>query len=194
MRLITPHLTLQPGLRELPVAHHGRRRHIQHGRGFLHGQAAEESHLDDPTLSIVELCQRFQRLVERDEVRRALVRDDECFIERHLRRVTAALLVVPRAGMVHKDVPHDTGRHGQKMCAILPRDGFRVDQPEIGLVDERRGLKAVVDPLAPDVALRDAMQLLVNQRDEALQRILVSLSPFEQQAGDLGGVSRNTRV
>lgn len=106
--------------------------------------------------------------------------------------MAAPLLIVPRARVVDEDAPHDASGHGEEMRAILPCHGFRIDQPEIRLVDERGCLQAVIRTLVPDVPLRDSMELGVYERNQSLQGILVALSPLEKQSGDLGGMLRNT--
>ena len=98
--------------------------------GLLHAQPAEEPHLDDAALPLVELRQRLQRIVERDEVRGRLVGDDERLVEGHLRRVAAALLIVPRARVVDEDAAHHASGHREEMRAVVPRDRLPIDQAD----------------------------------------------------------------
>jgi len=101
---------------------------------------------------------------------------------------------VARARVIHEDAPHDAGRDGEEVRAIVPRYGFRIDQSEIRLVDERRGLEGVIRTLVSDVPLRDSMKFVVYERNQAVQRLLVALSPLEKQPSDLRGMLRNTTV
>ena len=48
------------------------------------------------------------------------------------------------------------------MCAVVPRDGFSVNQPDIGLVDQRRSLEAVAGTLSRHAAPGNAVELLMD--------------------------------
>jgi hypothetical protein len=77
---------------------------------------------------------------------------------------------------------------------VLPRDVLSVDQPQIGLIDERSRLQTVPDALMADVPPRDAVEFGIDQRDEALEGVLVAFAPFEQQSSDLRGVVGNGAI
>jgi hypothetical protein len=48
--------------------------------------------------------------------------------------------------------------------------------------------------LASHAAPRDPVELLVNERYQAVQGTLVALAPLEQQCGDVDGVSRGVTI
>jgi hypothetical protein len=106
-------------------------------------------------------------------------------------RVTAALLVVPRARVVNENAAHHPRGHGEEVRAVMPCHGLAVDQADIGLVDESRRLEAVPHTLARHAGSRDAMELVVDERNQLLEGALVALSPSEQQSGDLRVVGSN---
>src|SRR5438477_12868788 len=54
-------------------------------------------------------------------------------------------------------------------------------------MNERGRLEGVSNTLVPHLALGDAPQLLVDHRDQALERRLVALSPSQEQVGHLRG-------
>jgi hypothetical protein len=89
--------------------------------------------------------------------------------------------------MVHQDAAHDPGRYGQEMHAVGPRDRLAVDESDEGFIDERRGLQAVPDALARHAAASDAMELLMDQRDQVLEGALVALTPLQEQRSDVSG-------
>src|SRR5262245_25577595 len=192
--LMAAHLALQPRLREPPVAPHRRRRHLQHRRGLFDAQPAEEAQIDDAALPLVELRQRFERIVEGNEIERRLVGHGEAFVEGDAHGVTAALLVATGAGVIHEDASHDAGRDGEKMRAVVPRDRLAVYEAEIGLVDERGGLEAVARPLAGHAAPRDVSELLVDERNQLRKGSFVALPPGEEQASDMCRMIRNTAI
>ena len=57
------------------------------------------------------------------------------------------------------------------MRPVLPIHLSDVDQTDIGLVHERRGLEAVTDALPSHAALRDPMKLPFDHGDQARQRL-----------------------
>ena len=68
-----------------------------------------------------------------------------------------------------QDAPHDARCHGQEVSPILPLHALDFDEPEVGLVHERRGLNSLAGALVPHGALRDALQLFVNERNKLVQ-------------------------
>jgi hypothetical protein len=118
----------------------------------------------------------------------------EAFVEGDAHGVAAALLITAGAGVIHEDATHDAGRNGEEVRAVVPRDGLRVHEPEIGLVDERGGLEAVACPLAGPTAPRDVVELVVDERNQLRERSLVALSPGEKQSGDVSRMVRNAVI
>ena len=125
---------------------------------------------------------------------RRLAGDDERFVEGHRRGIAATLLRAPGAGVVHEDATHHAGRHREEVRAVVPGDVFRVDQPEVCLVDERRRLQAVSRAFVGHVAPRDLVELLVDERNQSLQGVGVALAPFEKQRGDVRLTRRDAAI
>ena len=73
----------------------------------------------------------------------------------------------------------DTARKCARSCHC---DRLAVDQADIGLVDERRRLEAVPHALSRHAASRDPVELLMDERDQSLEGVLVALPPLEQQS------------
>ena len=63
----------------------------------------------------------------------------------------AALLNSLASDDIDEAPPHELSGHGQKMSATLPADATGVDEPDVGLIDERGRLQWVLGPLAPHV-------------------------------------------
>jgi hypothetical protein len=66
------------------------------------------------------------------------------------------------------------------VLSVLPLDSLCIHQPEVGLIDERRGLKAMSGTLPHHAPVGDQMQLVFDQRNELLERRRISLSPPEK--------------
>jgi hypothetical protein len=80
------------------------------------------------------------------------------------------------------------------MHSIVPLDRLPVDETDIGFVDERRCLQAVPHALSRHAALRDPVELLMDERDQSLEGTLVAVSPLDQESGDLRVVMSNPRI
>lgn len=191
--VIAAHLSLQPGFRQPPVAHHCIGRHVQDRRGFFYAQPAKEPQLDDTAFSLVEFRERLERIVQRNDVLTRLIGHDERFVEGHLDALAAAFLRVPRARVVDEDATHHTSGHGEEMRSVLPRDRLPVDKTNIGFVDQRRCLQAVSHALPHHAASRDLVQFLMHERDQSLAGSLVAFPPFEKERGDICGRFSNSQ-
>src|SRR5215210_3979285 len=71
------------------------------------------------------------------------------------------------------------------MCAIVPGDSLAVDEANKRLIDERRGLQAVPNSFSSHAAPRDSVELLVDERNQSLQGIVVASPPLQEQPGHL---------
>jgi hypothetical protein len=74
--------------------------------------------------------------------------------------------------------------------AALPFDALLAGQPQIGLVDERRGVQRVVGPLEAQLFARELAQLVVDERVDACQRVGVAAAGLPQQQRYFGGAAR----
>jgi hypothetical protein len=70
------------------------------------------------------------------------------------------------------------------MDSILDLGGSLLHEAKVSFVDQCSALESVVWALLSKVVLSDAAQFLVDQRDEDLEGILVTGSPFGQQGAD----------
>jgi hypothetical protein len=193
-RSVAAHFAAQPDFGELPVAHDRFRRHFDDGSRFLDRQSAEEAELDDAAFAIVDFRQRVQRLVERDELFAWRVADDQLLVELDAFRESASFLRVSRARVVDEDPPHDAGAHGKKMRAVVPCHILGVDQSKVGLVHERGRLQAVATVFARGMSPRNLMKLVVNERNQLLQRVLLAAAPSAEQVGRRNRVFGNTAI
>jgi hypothetical protein len=70
------------------------------------------------------------------------------------------------------------------MRPVGPVEIPRLDEPQERLVHERRGLQRVAGTLVPHVFASHAVQLLVDERRQPIQRRSVAALPRLEQAGD----------
>jgi len=77
---------------------------------------------------------------------------------------------------------------------VLPIHLPDVDQTDVCLVHERRGLEAVTDTLPCHAAPRDPMKLPFDHRDKARQRFFIAAPPRQEQARYVGRRSSNAQI
>ena len=87
--------------------------------------------------------------------------------------------------MVDQDAPHQLGGNAEEVSAILPGHPLLADQPHVGFVDERRGLKRVPRALIAHVGGGDPAQLVVHERRQLLESIAISAAPLLQKGRHL---------
>ena len=80
------------------------------------------------------------------------------------------------------------------MSTALPLDALDLDQPEVGLVDQRGGLKRVIGPLAAHVTGGQATELLMDERKQLIQGRFVTPAPSLQQRRWVAGVTGNAPI
>ena len=105
----------------------------------------------------------------------------QVLVERHTLEPTTSLLILSRAGGIHEHPPHEPSRHREKVRAILPPDATNINEPEVDLVDERRGLENVARTFASHLPLCQTAQFLVHEREQLLQGSGVAVPPLDQQ-------------
>ena len=87
--------------------------------------------------------------------------------------------------VVHHDAPHQLRRRGDKVGPILPVTFVILDQPQVGFVEQRGRLQRVAGAFPAHIMMRQPVQFGLHQRDQLLERSLVSAAPVAEQLGDL---------
>ena len=105
------------------------------------------------------------------------------FVERNLQRPAATFGVMMAARVVNQDAPHQLRRDAEKMSAVLPLHVLLIYQPQVGFIDQRRGLQSVAGAFAAHVTAGELSQLGVDQRQQLIERRLVAVAPIHQQLG-----------
>jgi hypothetical protein len=81
----------------------------------------------------------------------------------------------------HQNAPHQLGRNGKKMSAILPLPTLVIDEPHVGLVYKGCGLPAVTGALATHVAAGEAVEFVINDGGQPVERGSISVAPGSKQ-------------
>src|SRR6266513_471315 len=87
--------------------------------------------------------------------------------------------------MVNHDAPHQLRGHCDKVAPALPDRLRIIDQSQVGLVENCGGLQRVAGALPAHVMVGEPVQFGLHQREQFLQRSLVSAAPVAEQLRDL---------
>ena len=108
-------------------------------------------------------------------------------VERDGDLAAAALVAPARAGVVDEDAAHGVRGGGEELGAILGPQAPLVGEPQVGLVDQRGGAERVTVALAAQPLTREAPEVVVEQPDEAVERVGSALPQGFEVTRDLAG-------
>src|SRR5262249_21323569 len=146
---------------------------LAHGGDLLLRQPAEVKQLDDTRLALAVLGQLLERIIECNEIPRASDRD--AVLVEHCRAIPcSALAGAPPPGAIDEDLTHAPGCDREEMRPILELELQTSGEAEIGLVDEIGRSQRLTRPLASQQADGKALQLVVDQRPELVERLVIS--------------------
>ena len=168
---------LEPGSSEFPVAHDCFGRDCQHFGGFFHAESTEEAQLDHAGFALVYRSERVQCLVESDKFAGAPATEFGKFVEVHSFRVAAAFVSQPSSCTVEQDVPHNLRRHRKEVRPVLPVDVGYINQFQIGLMNEGRGLHRVPRTFVLELVSRDTPKGAINVWSEPVESSPIAIGP-----------------
>ena len=109
------------------------------------------------------------------------------FIEFDCAAAATAFGGVAGARMVNQQLTHHPGRDGQEVRTVLESGLPRVNQLEIGLMDECRRIQASIRSLPTEAAASQPAEPVVDEGHETIQSPGVAIAPQLKQARDVGG-------
>ena len=134
------------------------------------------------------LFQCFQCFVYGNELIRFHLHGDVGTVEINPLPIAAAFEGVALAGALDEDAPHRFCGCPEEVPAVVPCLQRGIDQPDIGLVHQRRGLQSLVLPggFLAHAGARQHAEFLVDERQEFFRGAWIGLR-FErvQNAGDI---------
>jgi hypothetical protein len=162
-----------------------RRRDFEQRRGFLHRQAGEIAQFHHPRLVRGDGGERAQGLIQPLDIEAQIqprLHRIAGFIDRHVADVgPAAFQGAAMAGVIDQDASHGFGGGAIEVPPVLELQLAQAGQPQVGFVDQRRGLQRVFRALAPQDAIGNPAKLRVHALDQRLEGGGVSgVPPIEQ--------------
>ena len=151
-------------------------------------EAAEEPQLDDPRQLGVDLGELRERLVDGHDVGVARLRLVGHVVEGDPVEAAGALLAAAAPGVVDQHPAHHRGGKGEEVGAALPVDRALIDQPQEGLVHQVGGLEGVAGALAGEIARGQPAELVVDRRQQPVERLAVAPAPLAEEQGHVVGI------
>ena len=150
-------------------------------------QPSEKSPLDDATLTRVHLFQLLPGPIEIERIDGVdcIGLRRHCLVERNRDAAAAALFAASPTGVIDDDAAHQCRGDREEVSAVLPVHVALSEQLDVGLADYGCRLQAIVPPFAGKMAGGDGAQLVVDERDQTLERVLAALLPLKQRPRDL---------
>ena len=90
-----------------------------------------------------------------------------------------------RARVIYQNAAHQLRSNAEKLRAILPARGLLVDQTQIRLVNQRGCLQRMAGPLVTQVARRLTPQLVIDHRNQRVERSFITVAPRGEQLRDV---------
>jgi len=117
------------------------------------------------------------------------------FIYIQMERACSAAPGMFAAGAGNKNPAHGLGGGTEKVCAVLPRLGGRINQLEPRFMYQRRRLERVAGGFAGHLVGGQAAQFIVNQRQQFLRAPGIALLDVIEDASDVAhGLAGNAFV
>ena len=152
---------------------------------FVDGEAAERSQFDNLREPAIDGFQPLERIIQRKHGYPVGPSRLDSFVDRHALHAAAAFARVVPTGAVDQDPPHDLRGNAEEMSSTPPIDLPLIDEPQVCLVDERRRLQGVPQPLAAKLAPRDMAQLAIHERQQLIERTVIPAAPVVEQRRDV---------
>ena len=134
---------IEPCFRHGPLALCRCPRYLEGLCDFFDGEPREEPQLDDIALPRVEYPQFVERFVEGEDIDAGSLSPHRAISETDSRDPTPTLACSLPASVVDENLPHQPGRHGKEVCAVVERHLVQIDESQIHLVHEGRCLQRV---------------------------------------------------
>ena len=105
-------------------------------------------------------------------------------IDGDMNRIASAFHAASRASVIHQDVAHHAGSHGEEVRTVAPA-GIRARQEaQKRLLNQRGRLHRMVPTLMTEVATRKPTQFRINERRRTVI-LPIALAPIGQQSRDV---------
>lgn len=110
---------------------------------------------------------------------------EQSLIERHILRISAALLISAGPRTVDENPPHHPRRDGEEVPAVLPLNLIDVNQSKVSLVNQCGSLKRLTRTFVGHVSVRKFPKIGVHDLEQAILGDLITFTPCRKKLCDL---------
>ena len=143
------------------------------------GEASKEDEVDRLCLAGIKGRELFERVVERLELACWRLRGQLEVVELYRSDPAATLDACLRPAAIDQDTAHQARRDREEVRAVF-EGGLDPNEPQKGLMHQRRGGERLAWAFAREVVLCQPAQLVINERHESRQGFAVSLVPGKE--------------
>src|SRR6185312_8169883 len=180
----TAETAMKPALGEPPMPAYRGIGEPQDRGDLVMAQTAEKPQLDDSGERLVRFFELDQGLVQGNQAGVRLHRQVGNLVESQPDEPAAVLRVLTSPRAVDENPPHDPGGDSEEVDAVPPLDGLEIAQPHEGVVDQIARLEGRPSSLLVEVVAGEPAQVVVDQRNQLVERTLIAASPFAEQSSD----------
>ena len=106
-------------------------------------------------------------------------------VQAQMRLAVSSLDSQPTSSVIDEDLAHRQRGHREKMHAVLPELRLLLDQSKVSFVHQRGRLQRMVGAFPTHVPDRQAVELVVDERDQLRFSALFASAELHQQLGDV---------
>jgi hypothetical protein len=151
---------------------------------FVNGQAPEKSQFDNSTLTRIELCQPFHRIIESHQIEIRGTAGSGKVVRKDRNGVRSAFGCGVLSSVIHQNLTHHARGQRKEMRPVLPFNGLVPREAQVGFVHKGGWLQCMSCGLARQGSSCDPPQFFVDQRYQGFPGIRISLAPSCEQFGD----------
>ena len=129
---------------------------------LFNGEAAEVAQLNHARFLCVERSQSLERIIKRDQFCASFHCTIDVFIQGEFLKILATLFRIVLARMIHKQATHYLRSNSKKVSPILPVHPRLIDEPQVGLMNQRSWLQSVIWSFASQIIGRELSQFIVD--------------------------------
>jgi hypothetical protein len=152
---------------------------IQQLGGLFRRKSKEETKLDHPAFTLVQLLQFLQDAIQVHHLRWASVDPRKVSVQRD-RNTAIALLSPFRTSVIHQNAAHQARGEAVKMLAIFKSEAALPNQLEEQLIDDAGRLEKIFRAFTAKKCSRNLPQLRINKLEQVLDGRRISCGPIAE--------------
>jgi len=139
------------------------------------------------SLAVIDGGEPLQSLIESEQLNWMVFGIQELVIKLDPLLRAAALAGNVGARVVYKKTPHSLSGNSEEVGPVLPILVTVAKKAKVGLMYQRGGLQCVVGPLAAHAARGEFAQGAIDDRQELVRSLAITIPHADQESGNLVG-------